>query len=303
MAFRDDAQLDTSQVEDRRGGGFGRVGGGGIAVGGGGLGLVVALVLALVFGVNPFGGGSYDYPSPTGDVGGRAVQPGQYPAGNSSLATNCQSGADANNREDCRVVGFVNSIQGYWSQEFAKRGGRYQPAKTVFFSDATQTACGTATSDVGPFYCPEDKHVYIDLGFYDELHTRFGAKDGPLAQAYVLAHEYGHHVQDLTGTLSGGANMGRGPSSGSVRTELQADCYAGVWAGHAAETGYLTPLSQQDVADALSAAAAVGDDHIQRQMSGRVNPEKFTHGSSQQREHWFTVGYQTGDMGACDTFR
>jgi predicted metalloprotease len=303
MAFRDDAQLDTSQVEDRRGGGFGGMGGGGIAVGGGGLGLVVIIVLALLFGVNPFGGSSYEYPAPTGNVGGRAGQPGQYPAGNSSLATNCRSGADANNREDCRVVGFVNSIQSFWSQEFAKRGARYQPARTVFFSDATQTACGTATSDVGPFYCPEDKHVYIDLAFYDELHTRFGAKDGPLAQAYVLAHEYGHHVQDLTGTLSGGANMGRGPTSGSVRTELQADCYAGVWAGHAAATGYLTPLTQQDIADALSAAAAVGDDHIQRQMTGRVNPEKFTHGSSQQREHWFTVGYQTGDMGACDTFR
>ena len=292
MAFRNDVQLDPSQVQDRRGGGgMGR----GLAVGGGGIGLIVTLVLALVFGVDVTGGGNPGYSSPY------EQQPQSYGAGSGNLTESCQVGEDANNREDCRVVGFVNSIQAFWADEFAKRGGRYEPAKTVLFSGGTQTGCGSATSEVGPFYCREDESVYIDLDFFDELHTRFGAKNGPIAQAYVLAHEYGHHIQDLSGTLNQAGGGQRGPNSGSVRVELQADCYAGVWAAHAAQTGYLTPLSENDVAEALSAAAAVGDDRIQKRMQGRVNPETWTHGSSEQRQHAFTVGYQSGDANACST--
>jgi uncharacterized protein len=288
MRFRPNARLDPSQVEDVRG--RSGLGGGGIAVGGGGLGLVGLLIyIAIQLLSNGQAGGAL------GPLDGSTVatqSPGQV------LGSDCRTGADANTREDCRIVGYINSIQAYWG----KTVKGYTISKTVFFTGSTNTGCGVASTAVGPFYCPVDQKVYIDLGFLDELGTKFGASTGPLAQAYVLAHEYGHHVQDITGILDKIGNDRQGANSASVKTELQADCFAGVWANHAQQTGYLTKVTPADVKDALSAAAAVGDDRIQQETQGRVNPETWTHGSSAQREQWFTTGWQTGDPNRCNTF-
>jgi predicted metalloprotease len=299
MRFRDRARLHPSQVDDRRGRGrmpgAGRVPGGGKAVGGGAA--LIVVLLALLLGV-PLGGSDGLQGLDTLDE----VTTGQTRAGGSELASDCRTGADANEREDCRIVGYVNSIQSYWGGELSGQGERYRLATTTFFTGQTTTGCGGATSAVGPFYCPRDENVYIDLGFFDELRDRFGASGGPFAQAYVLAHEYGHHVQNLGGML-GRASSQAGPEGRSVRTELQANCFAGLWAHDAVDTGYLEQVTRQDIADGLDAAAAVGDDRIQERLQGRVTPETWTHGSSAQRQEWFTTGYRTGRIGACDTFR
>ncbi len=281
MRFRKNVGLDTSQVEDRRGAGSSMgLPGGPVAVGGGGIGLLVVVAFVLIQALS----------------GGGAAGSAQT---SSELAQNCRKGADANAREDCRIVGVVNSVQRYWSKTLPQ----YDIAKTVFFSGATSTGCGQASTDVGPFYCPADKHVYIDLGFFDELRSQFGARGGPFAEAYVLAHEYGHHVQDLAGTLARAQSGRHGPQSGSVRTELQADCLAGVWANHAQQTGFITGVTQADIADALDAAAAVGDDRIQEAARGRVDPESFTHGTAEQRQRWFLNGFHSSETAACDTFK
>jgi hypothetical protein len=295
MRYRRNARLDPSQIDDRRsGGGFGGLPGGGLTVGGGGLGLAGLVIYLLLSALSGGGGLS----GPLGNLDGSTVA--QAPPGE-VLGQECRTGAQANSREDCRIVADVNSVQRYWQQLFDSNGRTYTIAKTVFFNGSTDTGCGPASTDVGPFYCPLDKHIYIDLGFFDELRTRFGARGGPFAQAYVLAHEYGHHVQDLLGILGQGSNQA-GSEGRSVRTELQADCFAGVWAHHATQTGYITDLTQVDISDALDAAAAVGDDRIQSETQGQVDPETWTHGSSAQRQHWFGRGYQTGKPSACDTF-
>ncbi len=298
MSFNDNVQIDTSGVSG--GGGGGRRGpGGGVVVGG--AGGVVLLILSLLFGGDIFGGGS-SLP------GGQSVPQQQQQAGSSDRFAKCRTGADANRYVECRVIATQNSVEAFWGEELPRYGVNYSKAGLVLYQGATQSACGTASNAVGPFYCPLDQKVYIDASFFNELTSRFGADDGALAQEYVVAHEYGHHVQDLLGALQNAQQDPQGAESGAVRTELQADCYAGIWANHAASTEdahgttYLKPLTQRDVQSALSAAAAVGDDRIQQKAQGRVTPETWTHGSSAERQKWFLTGYQTGDVRQCDTF-
>lgn len=284
MSFDPNVRLDPGQVSDRRGIPGGR---GGIAIGGGGLGIALLLIYALLGG-NP------------GDLG-PLLEPGAVVGPESSaMATDCQTGQDANERDDCRILGYVNSIQRYWTDTFTASGETYRPSDTVLFSGSTSSGCGTASAATGPFYCPPDSLIYIDLDFFDDLRTRFGAQGGSLAQGYVVAHEYGHHVQDLLGLLDSGSG-GTGAGGASVRIELQADCFAGAWANNAAGTGFLEPLTPVQIADALDAAAAVGDDRIQEATQGSVDPDSWTHGSSDQRQQWFQAGYDSGDPAACDT--
>jgi predicted metalloprotease len=280
MTFRRGTRLDPGQVRDMRGRG------GALAVGGG-LGGIIVLVAVLLLGGSP-----QDAATLTGILD-RTTVGNQSP---NDLSQECQTDVDANSREDCRIIGYVNSVQAYW--ETVVEG--YTLAPTTFFTDAINTGCGQATSAVGPFYCPVDDTVYIDLGFFDTLQTQFGAEGGPFAEAYVIAHEYGHHIQDLLGTLQAGGSTGA--ESQSVRTELQADCFAGVWANHAVETGFLDPLTSDQIAQAMDAAQSVGDDRIQEKTQGQVTPETWTHGSSAERQQWFQTGLDGGDPNGCDTF-
>ncbi len=291
MRFRRGARLDPGQVTDVRGR---RAGRGGLALGGGGLG-GVALLLYLVFTLLS-GGGGLGQLAPLEDRQiGRGDTPGE-------VSEECRTGVDANERQDCRIVGVVNSVQAFWNGVFERSDRRYPYADTVFFTDEVDTGCGFASSQVGPFYCPRDQLVYIDLGFFDDLQSRFGAGEAPFAQAYVIAHEYGHHVQNQLGVLESIGNDRQGPESRAVRAELQADCYAGVWAANAVETGLIEQLTQADINAGLDAATAIGDDRIQERTQGQVNPETWTHGSSEQRRRWFSRGYETGRPARCDTF-
>ena len=224
--------------------------------------LVLIVIVVAVFFIMNGGLGSTTDPN--------AVAPGA----SSNLGAECQTGEDANANLDCRIVGYVNSINEYWQDEGAPAlGVSYVQAQTTLFDGSVNTGCGQATTDVGPFYCPVDDYVYIDLGFFDVL-TQLGATNAPLAQAYVVAHEYGHHMQDLDGVLSRSQSGVTGPQSDQVRVELQADCFAGVWAANAVDTGYIEPLTQSEVATALEAARAVGDDRIQSKTQGQVSPRR-----------------------------
>ncbi len=305
MEFDEDARLDTGQVQDRRragrsggfGGGLGGLPGGkaGLGAGGGIVGLVVVVLVVLL------GGGGGDGTDLSGMFAGDSQQyDARAEEWSQDLAQECRTGADANEREDCRIVGVVNSVQSYWTDAFTESSLRYEPSDTQLFSGSTTSGCGPASASTGPFYCPADATVYMDLSFFDVLtQPPFNAEGGPFAQAYVVAHEYGHHVQNLLGQRGG---SGSGAESGSVRLELQADCYAGVWASNAVATGFVNELTDADIEVGLDAAAAVGDDRIQEGTRGRAEPESFTHGTSAQRQKWFGTGYRTGDPSRCDTF-
>jgi predicted metalloprotease len=307
MRYSEDADLDTSVVDDMRGGGgggFGGFGGRGIAVGGGGLGLV-GLVIVVLMQVLGGGGVGTTTGAGTGVGGFPAIGQGQS-ADNSQLKAECKHGSDANAHVECAVVADIDSIENYWRQHL---GSRYTETHTIFFSGSTQTGCGSADSGAGPFYCPADKLVYIDLSFFDTLQQQFGAEGGLFVDAYVLAHEYGHHVQDILGTNSQVKAGVTGPTSGSVRLELQADCYAGVWAQHAETVPtasgkpLITEVTPDDISRALDTASRIGDDFIQRNLGGgQVDPNSFTHGTSAQRQKWFTAGHSSGDPNSCDTF-
>jgi len=294
MSFEEGAGLDTSQVT-----GGGR---GGVIVGGG-IGTLIIILLGAFFGVDLSG----IVPSGTNPLDpGNVTTSGQE---SSEQFEHCKTGADANRDVTCRIIGTVNSVQAYWNEALpAEQRRQYRAAKTVIFSGSAQSACGTASSQTGPFYCPADERVYIDASFFDQLTSQFGADDGKLAQEYVVAHEYGHHIENILGILGQAHDGQTGPQSGGVRIELMADCFAGVWAHHASRTisdtgtPFLKPLTERDIESALSAAAAVGDDHIQEATQGQVNPEAWTHGSSESRQRWFVAGYTSGRTDSCDTF-
>ncbi len=298
MRYNPKARLDRSQMEVRSGGGRSRArmrlpsGGNGMRVGGG-IGGLIIVVIVLVLQSQLGGSGA-----PAQD-GGRTT----------SALEGCNTGADANQSRDCAMLADVNSIQAFWASELPRQTGReYREAVTTVFTGGVSTGCGDATDDVGPFYCPVDENIYLDPTFFEEmLQGQLGAKGGLFSEAYVLAHEYGHHVQNLLGTL-GEVRSQQGPTSDAVRLELQADCYAGMWTKFATEVPdengepYILDLTEQDIANGLDAARAVGDDRIQQRTSGRVDPDRWTHGSSDQRMRWFRTGLERGTVDACDTF-
>jgi uncharacterized protein len=287
MTFHEGTQIDTSTTSSSGGGPGGR----GIAIGGG-LGGLVVVVVALLLGVDPGTITSGPQQGQQQDVSGFDV-------------SQCKTAADANKIPECRIIATGNSVDAVWSQHLQG----YTRPHIKLFQGQVQTACGGATTDVGPFYCPGDKTAYFDTGFLDVLKNQLGSSTGPFAQEYIVAHEFGHHVQDLLGDLGRAQqpHAAQGAEGAGVRTELQADCYAGVWAHYATipqsnERPYLDPLTDKDIQDVMSATQAVGDDWIQKRTSGRVDPYSFTHGTSEQRQHWFTVGYKLGDPQRCDTF-
>lgn len=284
MQYNDNAKLDPSQVGGGGGGGGRR---GGIAVGGG-LGLIL-LIVALLFGVDP-GAILGSQPGDTQQTGG----------GNDTPYAHCTSGGDIQRDRECRWVAYTNSIQDYWGQ--ALKG--YEVTKVQTFTGQIQTGCGTADSSVGPFYCPADHQVYLDTAFFDVLTKQLGAQGGDSAEAYVIAHEFGHHIQNLTGTMEKAQSRQTGPKSPQVRLELQADCYAGVWLAHVNQdsNGPISGLTQDDLNRALDAAKSVGDDRIQERTQGRVDRESWTHGSAESRQYWLSVGFKSGDPNKCDTF-
>ena len=286
MTFNDDAKYSGKGVRKsgRRTG---------LAVGGGGIGLVAIVLVAQLLGVDI-----------SGFVGG-GTDTGSQSEG--TTLTNCETGEDANTDVECRVGFTRDSLEDYWDDQAPAMGISYASPVINLFSDGVDTGCGAATSAVGPFYCPADQQIYLDVAFYDTLRSQFGATAGPLSQLYVVGHEWGHHIQNLAGTFGTADTSQSGPTSDAVRLEVQADCFAGAWLRSATETTdadgdrLLAPITDAQIADALNAASAIGDDRIQEKTQGQVNPETWTHGSSEQRQKWFQTGYTNGAE-ACDTF-
>ena len=300
MRFNPKARLDTGRVSD---GGGGR-GGGGMRLpipggkAGGGIGGVLIIILIVI--VNQFLGGGGG-----GGTSSGAFDTSQIAAGDSERYANCKTGADANKDVDCARIGVENSLRDYWADTF---GSDFQPATMKTFSGSVSTGCGSATSQVGPFYCPADSTIYMDTTFFDEvLERQLGGPEGAFVEPYVLAHEYGHHIQNLLGTMNR-VKTQQGPRSDAVRLELQADCYAGMWAKAAPQTRdangdqLIDEISERDAREAIEAAEAVGDDRIQKKTQGQVTEESWTHGSAESRVRWFKVGLRQGSLDACDTW-
>ena len=303
MDFDESDRADTSMVDDRRGqGGGGGMRGGPLAMGAGGLGVIGIIITLLV----SFLGGGKGGGVPGFDPGSlsNGLNPGAQAPGapTTPIGTSC-SGASVRTDNATFITCVLTNVQSFWTKTFQESGQQYPLTKLVLFTGGTTSGCGAASSATGPFYCPLDQRVYIDLDFFKELEQRFGGPNRDFAQAYVLAHEVGHHLQTVLGTERQVREaQQRNPSQRnalSVRLELQADCYAGVWGRSAFESG---KVSDSEIDDALAAAASVGDDRIQKSTTGRVNPESFTHGSSAQRTKWFRVGFDNGDPNLCDTF-
>jgi predicted metalloprotease len=311
MRFNPRARLDTSRTRDVGGSGGGGLGGGGFPLptgrmGAGGFILVLVLVvLGQCTGVGP------DLGSVLGGSTGGSLDTSRFDGGGSGDTgryAGCTSGEDANNSADCAQVAVENSLFDYWQRVL---GARFRPENgVVTFSGSVSTGgCGSATAAVGPFYCPTDQTIYLDTSFYrDVLEGQLGGRDAPFLRAYVVAHEFGHHIQNLLGYM-GQVRTQQGPRSDSVKLELQADCFAGMWAQAAQTTPdadgnvLISDLTEQDVTDAIGGATTVGDDYIQKRTGGRANPESWTHGSSAQRVQWFKTGMAADDdVEACDTF-
>lgn len=299
MSINDNASLDTS----RMGGGGGRSGGRGpmLAGGGGLLGLIVAVVLVLTGNGDVLTSGGGGQPAAGGDA--------------DRLTQKCRTGADAARDRECLMVLGENSLHDFWSsqpdlaRDLADAGADFRgPREVVVYQGQTQSQCGTASNQIGPFYCPLDESIFIDTDFFDLMERRLGAEDGTLAELYVLAHEYGHHVENVYGVLEESQKDPQGPSSGAVRVELMADCFAGMWIRGATKTtdaqgqALLTDVSEADVRNAMGAAKAVGDDEIQKKSGGGVDPESWTHGSAAARQDWLLRGMEAESITACDTF-
>jgi len=304
MRFNPKARLDRSRVKDTgRGSGGGGFPGGGSTrripipggAAGGGIGGILIVVLYIVLTQCLGNGASADYST------SRLTD-----AADSGRYDECETGEDANNSQDCARVAVENSLTDFWDGEL---GGKFRAEEhLVTFTDSVDTQCGSATSAVGPFYCPADESIYLDTDFFDEvLERELGGPDGGFVEFYVLAHEYGHHISNLLGYF-GQVRTQQGPQSDAVRLELQADCYAGMWASHATETEdaagevLIQDLTEEDVDLAIAAAEAVGDDRIQEKTQGQVTEETWTHGSAAMRKKWFGIGFERGSLAACDTF-
>lgn len=293
MTFQDGGNFDSNRVQKR-----GRSRGAKAATGGG-LGVLALVILSQVFNVDltPF----------ASLLDGGSNQTSSYQEAD---LEGCDTADLANSNDECRYGWTLESLDAYWARTLpVQTGVKYTLPPAVSFTDSVDTACGGATSATGPFYCPADETVYIDVSFYEILRSEFDTSAGSLAQMYIIAHEVGHHIENQTGILGAAKRQDSGANSDSVKIELMADCLAGMWAGGAAAennpaTGRpdLEPITKAQLADALDAAAAVGDDRIQEAQTGKVSPHSFTHGTAAQRQKWFTTGYTGGDFNACNTF-
>ncbi|WP_068168460.1 neutral zinc metallopeptidase [Rothia sp. ND6WE1A] len=295
MAFKENSRLDTSQVRRSSGGK-------GIAVGGGIGGAVLMLIVGVFFGQDGIdtlnqvtGGTGYSYDNV------------QSEDGNKQLEQDCQDGADANSNATCNMVGTANSLNAFWADYLPQATGvEYEMPMLDLFSGQTSTGCGHATSAVGPFYCPADQVAYVDTTFFNDMKTQLGAEGGQSAEQYVLAHEFGHHIQNQLGDLEYSQRDPQGKNSGAVRVELQADCYAGLWARHASDDTtsdvQVKPFTQDEVDRIVNATEVIGDDHIQMTSRGTTDSSTYTHGTSAQRTAWFMSGYNSGDINKCNTF-